>query len=60
MDRCLMIKINALLDELVPNNNKTSLIMIHKCIIETKEWFGTNGKILCGCLGAFKVVHLIV
>ena len=25
------------------NNNETSLIMVHKCIIETKQWFGRNG-----------------
>ena len=31
---------NALSDELVPNDHKTSLIMIDKCIIETKQWFG--------------------
>ena len=34
--------------------------MIHECIIETKDGFGGNGKVLCGCLGAFKVVHLTV
>ena len=28
-------------------NNETSLIMVHKCIIETKQWFGGNGTPWC-------------
>ena len=29
------------------NNNETSLIMVYKCIIETKQWFGRNGITWC-------------
>ena len=29
------------------NNNETSLIMVHKCIIETKQWFGRSGTPWC-------------
>ena len=49
-------------NELVPNNNKTSLIMMHKCILETKQsWIGWKWypMVILDCVETQEVCNLV-